>query len=75
MTFAEFLCLVEEYELPVENPERFRFMIKDMSADEFRAHLDGKAERATWIYGDEPDVLLDGSGNRWRRAHNPNRNE
>lgn len=76
MTFAEFLSLVEEYNLPVEEPERFRFMIKDTSAAEFRAYLERERDsNRVWQYGDEPDVLLDGDGNKWIRPHNPNRNE
>ncbi len=62
MTFAEFLSLVEEYNLPVEEPERFRFMIKEMSADEFRAHLDKESEGPTWTY--DETGLHDGRGNR-----------
>lgn len=76
MTYVEFLAIVEEYKLPVEDPERFRFMIREMSAAEFRVHLDRERDsNRVWQYGDEPDVLLDGGGNRWMRPHNPNRNE
>jgi hypothetical protein len=74
MTMAEFLSLAEEYGLPVEDPERFRFMIRDMSAAEFRAHLD-KKDAPIWRFEDDEEDggktagdLTDGCGNRWVRA-------
>jgi hypothetical protein len=71
MTFAEFLAVVEEYDLPVEDPEKFRFLIKDMSLAEFRAYLEREQDSSkVWEYGDEPDIMLDGDGNRWLRPHN-----
>ena len=66
MTFVEFLAIVEEYNLPVENPERFRFMIKDMSAAEFRAHLDKDEDGPQWRFAfDDEERLTDGNGNYW----------
>lgn len=64
MTFAEFLAIVEEYALPVEDPERFRFMIREMSSAEFRAHLDKDEAEPVWI-NDGWGNLSDGRGNRW----------
>ncbi len=64
MTFAEFLALVEEYDLPVDEPERFRFMIRDMTAAEFRAHLESEKVEPVWI-NDGWGNLTDGRGNRW----------
>jgi hypothetical protein len=73
LTFAEFLSLIEEYQLPVEGPERFRFMIRDTSAAEFRKFLDSDDGERVWtlMVGDEEDPgegdLTDGCGNRWIR--------
>lgn len=79
MTFAEFLSLVEEYNLPVEEPERLRFMIKDMSAAEFRKALDDResegGDGSVWTIAFEQNgtqtdnALTDGNGNRWKRRH------
>lgn len=64
MTMAEFLAIAEEYRLPVENPERFRFMIREMSAAEFRAKLDERDEEPVWA-SDGAGALHDGRGNSW----------
>jgi len=68
MTMAEFLSLAEEYNLPVENPERFRFMIREMSAAEFRAWLDKEEDAPTWT-DDGAGRVHDGRGNSWTQAN------
>lgn len=71
MTFAEFLCLLDEYEIDVEEPERFRFMLKNADRDEMIRLLQevNTPKQVSWSRDIGNDSrTTDGQGNVWRRA-------
>lgn len=70
MTFADFLTLLDEYEIELEEPERFRFMLKDADREEIIRLLQDREEpkQACWARDVGNDArTTDGNGNHWRR--------
>lgn len=66
MTLAEFIVLIEEFNLPVENPVRYLFMIRETTYADMRCAI----ERDEWSWLDEDGPggdSTDGHGNRWVR--------